>query len=76
MLGTNWRTNLGAIGVALGTVATIISSVANGSFVLNTETISALVTAVSAVWGLFAAKDKQVTGGSIVQYPTPPRQDG
>lgn len=63
----NWKTTAGAAGVALGTVASILTSIANGTFVLDAATISTLIAAASAVWGLVAAKDSNVTGGTVRQ---------
>lgn len=63
----NWKTTAGAAGLALGTVATVLTSIANGTFVFDATTISAMIAAASAVWGLVAAKDSRVTGGTIKQ---------
>lgn len=63
----NWKTTAGAAGLALGTVATVLTSIANGTFVLDATTISAMIAAASAVWGLVAAKDSNVSGGSVKQ---------
>lgn len=69
ILGTSWKTNLGAIGTALAVIATIITQISNGTFVFDSTTISSLVAAASMIFGLFSAKDNNVTGGTV-------RQDG
>lgn len=75
ILGTNWKTNLGAVGVLLGSVGAVATGVADGTFHLDGETISGIVGAISAVWALFSAKDFNVTGGTVQQnnpyLPTP-----
>lgn len=63
----SWKTTAGAAGVALGTVASVLTSIANGTFVLDASTISTLIAAASAVWGLISAKDANVTGGTVRQ---------
>lgn len=63
----NWKTNLGAAGLALGTIGAIATAVSNGTFSIDAQTISEIVAAASTVWGLLAAKDSNVTGGTVRQ---------
>lgn len=71
VLGTNWKTNVGAVGVILSTVGTILAQVANGTFVFDATTIGGLSLIASIVWGFFASKDNNVTGGTVKQSSIP-----
>lgn len=41
VLGTNWKTNLGAIGIALGVASTVLTQVSEGTFTLDSGMIAA-----------------------------------
>lgn len=75
ILGTNWRTNSAAVLTSVGTIITIGAAALNGNLHLDTETVAAVGTALSVIWGFFAAKDSNVTGGTVSQtnpyLPTP-----
>ncbi len=57
---TNWKTSLAGAGILLTTVLTTILPVLSPEYAV-------IATGVIAALGLFAAKDKNVTGGDTKQ---------
>ena len=60
---TNWKTTAGGVGAILGALADIAISLSHG----NVPNVTADFAAITAGLGLIAAKDGNVTGGTIHQ---------
>lgn len=67
ILGVNWRTNLAGVLTSVGTLIAVGAGALNGTLHLDTETLAAVGTALSVIYGFFVAKDNVVTGGTVYQ---------
>ena len=67
MLGKNWKTSIGGIGMYLAAIAAIIHCFICQDCGSKIECIVAAIGLLSGGSGLIAAKDHDVTGGTVSQ---------
>jgi len=64
VLGINWRTTASAILPLLTSLTMIVTAISNGEWPTGHD-LAVLASLVSIGYGLVAAKDKRVTGGTV-----------
>ncbi len=64
-LGTNWKTNAGAVAAVMTAVAAALTAYQNGT--LDSGLVLVAITALVNAWIGFSAKDANVTGGTKQQ---------
>jgi hypothetical protein len=69
-LMTNWKTSAAGLGILLATLGNAITQYTQGG--LAAVNITVLIAGLSAAFAAFAAKDANVTGGTVVQAPPAP----